>query len=81
MIGWIIAGLLAAAAAIVIVVDGIIDKQKLKEAARNEGVKNAIVERANQCENCVTIKDLDSGQKYDVKGDGISDEIKAGIYI
>lgn len=81
MIGWIIAGLIAAVAVTVIVVSGIIDKQKLKDEAEKLGIEKAVVDRADHCENIVRFRDLSTGVQYDVKGDGISNEITVGSYI
>ncbi len=80
MIGWIIAGLLAASV-LVIVISGIIDRQKIKEALKGEGFKEAIVESVDKTENRINVKDFLSGKKCQIEGDGISDEIRQGIRI
>ncbi len=80
MIGWIIAGLLAASV-LVIVVSGIIDKQKTKEALKGEGFKDAIVKSVDKTKNVITVEELLSGKKCQIEGDGISDEIQQGMRI
>lgn len=83
MLGWIIGALLGAAAitAIIIVVSGIIDKQKIQDKMREQGVSDALVEKINNCENVVRLKDLDSDQTYEIQGDDVSYSLYEGQVI
>lgn len=80
MIGWIIAGLLAASVA-VIVIDGIIHPEDLRKVAKSENLENALVKQADKANNVVTLADVKSGREVKVQGAGISDNVKAGMKI
>lgn len=80
MLGWIIAGLLLAGA-ITIVISGIITREKAQQKLEERGVKNAIVEKINECSNTLSIKDLDDDKTYELKGDDISDEFYEGMIV
>ena len=82
MLGWILAGLLGAAAvaAIVITINGIINKKRIEEEMNNQNVKDVFVEAINKCDNVVRLKALDD-TIYEINGDGISDDIYEGQYI
>lgn len=77
MIGWILAGLAAAAtvSAIVIVIRGVITKNRIREKMREEGIRRMIVQKVDECSNIVKLEDLNSDKTIEIQGDGISSEI------
>lgn len=81
----IIGGIIAAvvASAIVIYVNGIINRNKLKDALSSKNVRGAIVKQIDNCSNVVTLEDLDSDQQYEVHGDGVDYSLDNGeiIYV
>ena len=83
MLGWILAGLLgtAAVAAIVITINGIINKRRIEEEMRKRDVEKVIVKKVDECDNVLTLKDLDSDAVYEINGDDIADDIYEGQYI
>lgn len=83
LLGLLIRGAIVAAAlsAIVVVVNGIITKDVAKQQLRNRGVTNAMVDKINNCTNCVSIKDLDSDNTYEIRGEGIGYDISEGDVI
>ncbi len=87
ILGRLLAGLVVAAVSAVAVavtvkyIKGKIDKAKLANLARQEGIKEAIVQSIEKCENKVTLKDLNSDKTICCKGDGIAREIKVGIIV
>ena len=77
MLGYILGGLFAAAAVAigVVIINGIITANRIKETMRNNNLKSAMISKINQCDNIITIEDMDSDEKLDIVGDGISDDI------
>ena len=60
------------------VVKGIIDKKALQEKMYQEAIKTAILTLVNTCENRVRLKDLAGDSEIELRGDGISSELKEG---
>lgn len=85
MLGWIIAGILGAAAvgAIIVYVTGTINRNKIKEKMREQGVKNAIIDSINNCDNVVSLRDIENDTQYEIHGDDIDYNIDEGdvIYV
>ncbi len=85
LVGLLIRGAIMAAAlsAIVIVVNGIISKDVAKQKMREKGVDKFIVDKIDKCTNTMSIKDLESSNTYELKGDGIGYDIFEGdvIYV
>lgn len=85
MLGWIIAGILGAAAvgAIIVYVTGTINRNKIKEKMREQGVKNAIIDSINNCDNVVSLCDIENDTQYEIHGDDIDYNIDEGdvIYV
>jgi hypothetical protein len=79
MIGWIIGGIIAAAAvsAIVVYVVGIIDKNKLKAEMKGK-LTGFLVTEINRSINTVKLEDLNSDDTYEVIGDYVSYDVSAG---
>lgn len=75
------AAAVAAVGAIVIVIQGIITRDKIKSELENRNTKDAIIEEINNCTNVVTLKELESGNRIEIQGDGISSDIKIGDVI
>ncbi len=78
MLGWILGGLLAAAAVAVIVVtiSGSINKKRIEEVMRNNGIKDALIEEIDRCDNVVKLSDLDSDKEIEIHGDDVSNRLK-----
>ena len=85
MLGWILAGLLGAAAVsvIVITISGIIDRKRIQDELKRQQdeIGKVLVEEINKCDRVVRLKDLDSESVYEINGDSISDDIYEGQYI
>lgn len=85
MLGWILAGLLGAAAVsvIVITISGIIDRKRIQDELKRQQdeIGRVLVEEINKCDRVVRLKDLDSESVYEINGDSISDDIYEGQYI
>ena len=85
MLGWILAGLLGAAAVsvIVITISGIIDRTRIQDELKRQqdAIGKVLVEEINKCDRVVRLKDLDSESVYEINGDSISDDIYEGQYI
>lgn len=72
MFGWILGVLLGVAAvAIVVYVSGTITRPKVTEKLRDNGIKNAMIEKINYCDNVVSIKDMDSDKTLEIHGDDV----------
>ena len=71
-----IAGAVAGAASLIyIAVRGCINRRAVQEAMQDSQVQAVIVEAADHCTNRVRIRDLDSGNKFELCGEGISPDI------
>lgn len=85
LLEWIARGLIVAAAttavATIIYISGMITKAKLGKVMEEKGVKNAVIEKIDSCTNQVSLKDLENGTRYEVKGDGIDCDVDEGIVI
>lgn len=88
MLGFALRVLLAAAAvatvtAIVIYISGTITRSKLKEKLRENDIKDAMIEKIDNCENVVTLKDMDSDKTLEIHGDDVDYELDEGdrIYV
>lgn len=88
MLGFALRVLLAAAAvatvaAIVIYISGTITRSKLKEKLRDNDIKDAMIEKIDNCENVVTLKDMDSDKTLEIHGDDVDYELYEGdrIYV
>ena len=67
---------LVGAAVITIVVRGLITRQRLKEELARQGLKEAIADAVDRCTNVVDLRDLETGNRVQVKGDGISYDVR-----
>lgn len=88
MLGFALRVLLAAAAVatvavIVIYISGTITRSKLKEKLRDNDIKDAMIEKIDNCENVVTLKDMDSDKTLEIHGDDVDYELDEGdrIYV
>lgn len=61
----------ATVATIVIYVSGTITRPKVTEKLRDNGIKNAMIEEINYCDNVVSIKDMDSDKTLEIHGDDV----------
>ena len=70
-------------AAIVIYISGTITRSKLKEKLRENDIKDAMIEKIDNCENVVTLKDMDSDKTLEIHGDDVDYELDEGdrIYV
>ena len=59
-----------------IVINGIITKNKLIQKLKEKGINQAVVTMANRSTNVVKLDDLFSDATIEVKGDGISSDIR-----
>lgn len=69
------------AVATVICISGMITKAKLRKAMEEKGIKNAVIEKIDSCTNQVSLKDLENGTRYEIKGDGIDCDVDVGVVI
>ena len=91
LLGTVAAGVAAAGAMavgnaakhIVIVIIGIINKKRVKDALKSKGIEDAIIKEINNCTNTVSLNELNSGQKIEVRGDAIDNALEEGdvIYV
>lgn len=72
-----------AVASIIIEIVGTITRDKLKEEMRSRGIEDMLIEKINNTENTITLKELLSGERYEVHGDDIDYDLTEGerIYI
>ena len=61
----------AIAGAMVVYVSGKITRSKLREKAQENGIKEALIQEIDYCDNVVKLKDLDSDKELEVHGDDI----------
>lgn len=80
MLGWILLGL-ATVAVGVIVISGIVTKNRIKEKLRERGLKDALITSIDSCTNTVKLEDLYSDKTLEIRGDGIDDELDEFITI
>lgn len=73
----IIGGIIAAVAtaAIVIYVKGRVTKQKIREQLKEKGVETAVINMINSCNNTVSVKDWESDQEYEIRGDDVDSSL------
>lgn len=76
---WILGGILAAAAVVTII--GIITKDSIKDTMRDKDMDETIIELIDSCENTIQLKDLKSGEKVTLKGDGVDSTLRKGEVI
>lgn len=74
MLGWILLGL-ATAAVGVIVISGMVTKNRIKEKMRERGMKEAIITEINNCTNTVKLEDLESDDTLEIRGDELDYEL------
>ncbi len=75
LLGLAVAGVVGAAA---VVIKGVIDKRKIKEELAKKNINKAIIDMINKTDNVITLKDLENYSEFEIKGDGISDELYEG---
>ena len=73
---WLLLAGLVGAAVITLVVCGWITRQKIREVLAERGIKRALVNAANSCTNVVTLTDLENRNTIEIKGDGISYDVR-----
>lgn len=74
MLGWILLGLLATAV-VVVVINGIITKSRIKEEMVKQDMNRAVIEKIDTCQNKVSLKDLESGKVLEIQGDDVAYEL------
>lgn len=82
MIFWALMALLAAAT-VVVYVAGTITRSKIEDKLKENGIKDAMIDTINSCDNVISVKDLDSDKTLEIHGDDISYELNEGdrIYV
>lgn len=80
MLGWILLGL-ATAAVGVIVISGIVTKNRIKEKLRERGIRDGLITSINNCTNTVKLEDLYSDKTLEIRGDELDDELDEYITI
>ena len=77
------AAVVATVVAIEIYISGTITRSKLKDKMRDNGIKDAMIEKIDYCENVVTLKDMDSDKTLEIHGDDVDYELDEGdrIYV
>lgn len=68
--------LLGAAIGVAIaIIDGILDRNRLKEIMEEKEISSALVTMIDECSNQVSIKDLDTDEEYTYQADEIANDI------
>ena len=75
MLGWILLGL-ATAAVGVVVISGIVSKNRIKEKMKDRGMHDALITEINRCTNTVKLEDLYSDKTLEIRGDGLDYELE-----
>ena len=75
MLGWILLGL-ATAAVGVVVISGIVSKNRIKEKMRERGMQQALITEINNCTNTVKLEDLYSDETLEIRGDDLDYELE-----
>lgn len=75
LLGLAVAGAVGAAA---VIIKGVIDKRKIKQELAKKNINKAIIDMINKTDNVITLKDLENYSEFEIKGDGISDELYEG---
>lgn len=75
MLGWILLGLLTATVG-VIVISGVVTKNRIKEKMREKEIEKVLIEQIDRCRNTAKLKDLDSGDTIEIQGDELDDELE-----
>lgn len=72
-----------AVAALVIVISGMITRSKLRDALKSNGIEDAIIKGINNCDNTITLEELNSDKTIEVRGDDIDYDLDEGdlIYV
>jgi len=83
MIDILLRVLAGAAVAIIgaIVIDGIITKAKIKAELRKNNISAAMIDAIDDCDNIVTLEDLDGSGEIEVRGEGVAKNIHVGDMI
>lgn len=86
-LGRLLAGIVVAAvgalavAVTVKTVKSILDRNRLANLAHSDGMRSALVETIQHCDNKVTLKDLNSNKRVTYQGEGIGRDVREGIII
>ena len=80
MLGWILLGL-AACAVGVIVINGMVTKNRIREKMQEKGFTEMLVTEINECTNTVKLEDLYSDETIEIRGDELSDELEEDEWI
>lgn len=75
MLGWILAGI-AMLAVGVIVISGMITKDRLREQLKSRNLKSAFVKSIDRCTNTVKLEDLYSDETLEIQGDDVDSELR-----
>lgn len=75
MLGWVLLGLAAVTAGI-IVISGMVTKNRIKEKMRERGIKDAILTGIDNCDNTVKLENLLGGETLEIRGDELDDDLK-----
>ena len=70
-----VAAPLLIAAAVIDVAGKIIDKFSIQQEMKSKNIDNAIIQSINKSINAIKFEDLDNNITYEMKGDGISDDL------
>lgn len=76
---WFLGGLFAVAAVITII--GIITQNDIEDEMRNQNVDEAIIDLVDKTTNTVKFKDMRSGKKIELRGDGVDSSLYKGQVI
>ncbi|MCM1251674.1 MAG: hypothetical protein NC321_02550 [Clostridium sp.] len=74
MLGWILLGIATAAVGVVII-SGIVTKNRIKEKLRERGIKEAMITEINKCTNTVKLEELGSEKIIEIRGDDLDSEL------
>lgn len=69
------AAAVATVAAIVIVIHGMITEDKIRRKLKEQGVEDAFVKAIDNCNNVITLEELNSDRTIEIHGDSIDSSI------
>lgn len=75
MLGWILLGI-ATVAVGVIIISGMVTKNRIKEKMRERGIEMAMITMIDKCTNTVKLEELGSDKTIEIRGDDLDYELE-----
>lgn len=74
MLGWILLGIAATAVGVVII-SGMVTKNRIREKLRERGFKMAMITVIDTCTNTVKLEDFGNDKTIEIRGDALDNEL------